>query len=231
MWLPHITGTVCFVKALGASRAAAAAALRPLTIAGSVVGNAALTELEFMAVAFGFANIALLIQRNVWNFPCGLVMVSLYAAIFFETRLYSEAMLQVFFFCVQLFGWWKWTRAIDDEGDLVVEWSSPRTLVLCALCTVALSAMLGETMATWTDAAAPHVDATVAAASVVAQFLLSYRRIENWVYWIAIDVLSIVLYIWRGLNLTAGLYIVMLMMSVFGLVAWQRSRTASAPLL
>lgn len=184
-----------------------------------------------MAVAFGFANIALLIQRSVWNFPCGLVMVSLYGAIFFETRLYSEAMLQVFFFGVQLFGWWKWSRAIDNEGELVVEWSSSRTLILCALCTVALSGLLGETMARWTDAAAPHADATVAAASVVAQLLLSYRRIENWIYWIAIDVLSIVLYVWRGLNLTAGLYIVMLMMSVFGLVAWQRSRVASAPLV
>ena len=190
-----------------------------------------MTELEFVAVAFGFANIALLIRRNVWNFPCGLVMVSLYAAIFFETRLYSEAMLQVFFFGVQLFGWWKWTHAIADDGDLVVEWSPQRTLVLCALCTLGLSLLLGEIMATWTDAVAPHADATVAAASVVAQFLLSYRRIENWVYWIAIDVLSIGLYVWRGLNLTAGLYIVMLMMSVFGLLAWQRSRVASAPLV
>src|ERR1700754_4812209 len=62
-------------------------------------GNAALSELEFVAVAFGFANIAFLIRKSVLNFPCGIVMVSLYAAIFFETRLYSEALLQVFFFC------------------------------------------------------------------------------------------------------------------------------------
>lgn len=186
-------------------------------------------EFEFLAVAFGFANIALLIRKSVWNFPCGIVMVSLYAAIFFETRLYSEAALQVFFFCVQLFGWWKWSRAIAEEGEVMVEWSSPRVLLLCLLGTVVLSAALGTVMATWTDAVAPHADATVAAASVVAQFLLSYRRIENWIYWIAIDCLSIGLYIWRGLNLTAGLYIAMLMMSVFGLFVWLNSRREMAP--
>ncbi len=194
-------------------------------------GNAALTELEFVAVAFGFANIALLIQKNVWNFPCGLVMVSLYATIFFETRLYSEALLQVFFFCVQLFGWWKWYHAIADEGELVVEWSSPRVLVLCLVATVVLALLLGTAMHTWTNAAAPYPDATVAAASVVAQFLLSYRRIENWVYWVAIDCMAIVLYMWRGLNLTAGLYIVMLMMSAFGLISWMRSHRATDPMI
>lgn len=189
-------------------------------------GNAALSELEFVAVAFGFANIALLIRKSVLNFPCGIVMVSLYAAIFFETRLYSEALLQVFFFCVQLFGWWKWQIAIEEEGELVVEWSSPRVMVLCAAATMLLSLALGTVMATYTNAAAPYPDAAVAAASVVAQFLLSYRRIENWIYWIAIDILSISLYVWRGLNLTAGLYIVMLIMSVIGLGAWLSSRRA-----
>jgi nicotinamide mononucleotide transporter len=185
------------------------------------------TELEFVAVAFGLANIGLLIRRSVLNFPAGIVMVSLYAAIFFETRLYSEALLQVFFFCVQVFGWWKWHNALADDGELIVEWSSPRTMILCAAATAVLSLALGTVMATWTNAAAPHVDATIAAASVVAQFLLSYRRIENWIYWIAIDVLSIGLYVWRGLTLTAGLYIVMLIMSVIGLGAWLSSRRSA----
>jgi nicotinamide mononucleotide transporter len=184
-----------------------------------------LSELEFVAVAFGLANIGLLIGKNVLNFPCGMVMVSLYAAIFFETRLYSEALLQVFFFCVQIFGWWKWHNAIADEGELVVEWSSPRVMVLCAVGTAILALALGTAMETWTNAAAPHADATVAAASVVAQFLLSYRRIENWVYWIAIDCLSIGLYVWRGLTLTAGLYVVLLIMSVIGLGAWLTNRS------
>ena len=185
-----------------------------------------MSELEFVAVAFGLANIGLLIRKSVWNFPAGIVMVSLYAGIFFETRLYSEALLQIFFLCVQIFGWRKWLMAIADEGELVVEWSEPRVIIACAALTAVLSLLLGTAMATWTNAAAPFPDATVAAASVVAQFLLSYRRIENWVYWILIDCLSIGLYVWRGLDLTAGLYVVMLIMSIIGLGAWLGSRRA-----
>jgi nicotinamide mononucleotide transporter len=183
-----------------------------------------LSELEFVAVAFGFANIGLLIRKSVWNFPCGIVMVSLYAAIFFETRLYSEALLQLFFLCVQFFGWWKWRNAIAEEGGVLVEWSQSRVMIGSAVTTVVLSVVLGTVMATYTNAAAPYPDATVAGASVVAQFLLSYRRIENWIYWIAIDCLSIALYVWRDLHLTAGLYVVMLFMSIIGLVTWLSSR-------
>jgi nicotinamide mononucleotide transporter len=184
-----------------------------------------LSELEFVAVAFGLANIGLLIRKSVWNFPAGIVMVTLYAGIFFETRLYSEALLQLFFLCVQVFGWWKWTRAIADEGEVMVEWSSPKLIAGCVGATAVLAALLGTVMATYTNAAAPYPDATVTAASIVAQFLLSYRRIENWVYWIAIDCLSIGLYVWRGLTLTAGLYVVLLIMSIIGLGAWLANRS------
>lgn len=183
-----------------------------------------MSNLEFLAVAFGLANIGLLIRRSVWNFPAGIAMVGLYAAIFFETRLYSEALLQGFFFCVQVFGWWKWRSALEDEGELTVEWSSSRVVALSLAAAAVLALVLGTVMATWTNAAAPHVDAAIAGASVVAQFLLSYRRIENWIYWIAIDCVSICLYVWRGLTLTAGLYIVLLIMSVIGLGAWMGSR-------
>jgi len=132
-----------------------------------------LSELEFVAVAFGIANIGLLIRKSVWNFPAGIVMVTLYAGIFFETRLYSEALLQAFFLCVQIFGWWKWTQAIADEGEVLVEWSSPKLIVGCIAATAVLAALLGTVMATYTNAAAPYPDATVTAASIVAQFLLS----------------------------------------------------------
>jgi nicotinamide mononucleotide transporter len=183
-----------------------------------------LSELEFVAVAFGLANIGLLIRKSVWNFPAGIVMVSLYAVIFFQTRLYSESLLQLFFLCVQIFGWWKWATAIAEEGEVRVEWSSPKLIAGCVTATGVIAALLGTVMSNWTNAAAPYPDATVTAASIIAQILLSYRRIENWVYWIAIDCLSIGLYVWRGLTLTAGLYVVMLIMSVIGLGAWLTNR-------
>lgn len=182
-----------------------------------------MTFIEALAVALGLANVALIVRRSVWNFPFGVAMVTLYGWIFFEARLYGEAGLQVFFFVVQFYGWWKWTRAIGRDGDLAVFWSKPAALLAGLAVTVVLAVAMGTALDRWTDAAAPYPDAAVAAASVVAQVLLSVRRIENWVYWIVVDVLSVGLFIYRELYLTAGLYAVFLVLASMGLVAWIRA--------
>ena len=176
--------------------------------------------LEPVAVVFGLANIALLVRRSIWNFPFAIAMVSLYAIIFFEQRLYAEAGLQLFFAAVNIYGWWLWRRAGGAQEPVAVHWLgwSARFgwLIFIVLATLAL----GTLMERLTDAAMPYPDAAIAAASIAAQFLLSFRRIENWLLWIVIDVGAIALYIARDLHLTAGLYAAFLVLSVLGLREW-----------
>lgn len=182
---------------------------------------------ELAAALLTLVNIALIVRKSVWNFPVGIVAVTIYGTVFFEARLYSDALLQVFFVIVQLYGWWKWRLAIADAGELLVEWSRPRVQALSLAIGAALMLALGTAMHTWTNAASPYLDAAVAAGSVVAQLLLSFRRIENWIYWIAVNVLSIGLYISRGLLVSAGLYTLLLGMAVAGLIGWLRSPRAA----
>jgi nicotinamide mononucleotide transporter len=182
---------------------------------------------ELAAALLTLVNIALIVRKSVWNFPVGIVAVVIYGTVFFEARLYSDALLQVFFIVVQLYGWWKWRSAIADAGELLVAWSRPREAALSFAAAVVLMLALGTAMHTWTNAAAPYLDATVAAGSVVAQFLLSFRRIENWIYWIAVNVLSIALYVSRDLMISAGLYTLLLGMAVAGLAGWLRSPRAA----
>lgn len=181
--------------------------------------------LEPLAVALGLANIALLVRRSIWNFPFGIAMVTLYAFIFFESRLYAEAGLQIFFAVVQLYGWMLWARAGGVEEKVAVRWLDWRGRIAWLLFIVVTAAALGASLHRFTDAANPYPDAAISAASIAAQFLLSFRRIENWVLWIAIDVGAIALYIVRDLQLTAGLYAAFLVLSVVGLREWiQASR-------
>jgi nicotinamide mononucleotide transporter len=182
-----------------------------------------MNPLEIIAVALGIANVGLLVRRSIWNYPFGMAMVTLYCVIFWQARLYGEAGLQVFFFVVQGWGWWLWARAGGLAQSVAVEWMGwPARLAALAL--VAASALgIGWAMATFTDAALPYADATIAGASVVAQILLALRRVENWALWIAIDVLSVAVYIDRALYLTAGLYVVFLGLAVAGLVQWARA--------
>jgi nicotinamide mononucleotide transporter len=182
-----------------------------------------MNPLEIIAVALGIANVGLLVRRSIWNYPFGLAMVALYFVIFREARLYGEAALQVFFFVVQGWGWWLWARAGGLARMVSVAWMGWRARI-SALALVAVSSIaIGWAMATYTNAALPFADATIAGASVVAQVLLAMRRVENWALWIAIDVLSIGVYINRELYLTAGLYIVFLVLAIAGYRQWAKA--------
>jgi nicotinamide mononucleotide transporter len=179
-----------------------------------------LNPLEVAAAGLGLANVALLWRRSIWNYPFGMAMVSLYAAIFWQARLYSEAGLQVFFFAINIYGWVLWRRNGGEAGPVEVGWMSARQRLVWAAATVGASLSLGWLMHRFTNAVLPFVDSAIAGASIAAQFLLSFRRVENWVLWIGIDVAAIALYIDRELFLTAGLYALLLVLSVLGLRDW-----------
>lgn len=179
--------------------------------------------LEIIAVALGIANVGLLVRRSIWNYPFGMAMVALYLVIFWQARLYGEAGLQVFFFVVQGWGWWLWARAGGLAQMVTVDWMGWRARAVAIALVAGSSLGIGWAMARFTDAALPYADATIAGASVVAQVLLALRRVENWALWIAIDVLSVGVYVERELYLTAGLYVVFLGLAIAGLVAWARA--------
>lgn len=182
-----------------------------------------MSPLEIVGTLFGFANIVLLIRRSVWNFPAAMVMVSCIAVVLFEAKLYAEAGLQVFFFAVNIYGWWLWARAGGMQHAVQVGWMGWPARIGWIAATAAVSLALGWALSRYTDAAVPMVDSAVAGMSVSAQFLLSFRRIENWIVWIVIDVVSIWLYISRDLDLLAVLYVAFLVLSVLGLREWQKA--------
>lgn len=185
--------------------------------------------IEQCAVALGIINVSLIIRRSVWNFPFGLLMVVLYAKIFFDYRLYSDALLQIYFFVIQIYGWWYWLKGRDQSGLIVVTRLSPTRWPVYALLAVAGIALLGTAMDRLTDADYAYWDATIAILSVIAQFLMSRRILESWLIWITVDVLAIGLFATKGLQPTAALYAVFLMLASAGLLAWVRAYSRGVP--
>ncbi len=182
-----------------------------------------MSPIEIVAVLLGIANILLIIRRSVWNYPFGIAMVTLYFFIFRDAKLYSDAGLQIFFAIVQFFGWWSWGRDKFSSGEIIVEQLSPNSTAFWAVISVAATFVWGYFMAVNTDATHPYWDASVAMLSVVAQLLLTWRYMQNWWWWIAVDLISIPLYLAKGLHLTAALYGLFLTLAIMGLFAWRKA--------
>ncbi|NKB16079.1 MAG: nicotinamide mononucleotide transporter [Sphingomonadales bacterium] len=178
--------------------------------------------LEVAAVVLGLCNIALLIRRSIWNYPFGIAMVLCFFFVFRDARLYSDMLLQLFFAGVQMFGWWSWARSGGLDGPVEVGRLTRSERVIWPVGTVITIGFWGWAVASLTNGAAPWWDAAVAMTSVAAQLLLIGRRIENWIGWIIVNILSIGLYFTRDLYLTAGLYVVFLALSVVGYREWLR---------
>jgi nicotinamide mononucleotide transporter len=186
-----------------------------------------MSELEWVAAGLGVLNVFLVVRRSVWNYPFGLIMVALYFFVFFGARLYSDALLQIFFFIVQLYGWVNWVQARNEAGEVPVAWLGSSARIRWSLGTILASLVWGLGMARYTNAAAPIIDAFIAGTSISAQILMARRMIENWVLWILVDLVAVGLYFSRHLYPTSGLYFLFLLLSVAGLIGWRRALPAT----
>jgi nicotinamide mononucleotide transporter len=199
-----------------------------LTIATFLQAMIGTTPIEMAAVACSLANVLLIIRRSLWNFPFGLVAVVLYGIIFYDYQLYSDAILQVYFFVIQLFAVVWWWRGQQADGEVTVRRLSPAMLGLTIVAAVLIALVVGSLMARLTDAALPFWDAGVLTLSITAQTLLARRYLENWLFWIATDILAIGVFAAKGLAPTAALYAVFLCLAIWGLRDWSRKAAMQA---
>ena len=182
--------------------------------------------LEIAAALLGVTNVALVVRRTTWNYPFGIAMVSLYFFVFWEAKLYSDALLQIFFLIIQAYGWWAWLRADRVDDGVSVSWMSWTKRFTWAVVTTIGILAWSSGMARFTDAAAPFADGTIAGLSIAAQILQSLRRVESWVLWVTVDAIAIGLFAWRGLMVTSGLYLLFLVLSVIGFIEWRKRAKA-----
>lgn len=189
-------------------------------LASFLAGLLGASPIEIIASLSGFLCVYLLIRRNMWCWPVGLVQVSLYLIIFVEVKLYSDAILHAIYIALQLYGWHYWQRNRQQTGTIEVLNSSAQELVLWVGVALISTVALGYIMLRYTDAALPYADAFTTCASLVAQWLLSRRKLINWFFWIAVDVVAINVYLTKNLYPTALLYALFLILATIGLGQW-----------
>jgi nicotinamide mononucleotide transporter len=184
---------------------------------------------EVLAVITGIISVYLSTRENIWSWPTALVNVTLYFVVFFEAKLYADMGLQVVYFVLSLYGWYEWLYGGENRTELHVS-RTPRALgVRLLLIGVACAATLGTLLARFTDAALPYVDSATTSTSLVAQWMMTRKILENWAVWAVVDVVYVGMFLFKRLYLTAGLYTVFLVLAIMGYVQWKRSLLQREP--
>jgi nicotinamide mononucleotide transporter len=182
-----------------------------------------MSPIEIAAALLGLLSVYYTLREHVWCWPTGLVNVVLYVVVFFDAKLYADTLLQVVYIVLQIYGWYEWLHGGPAKTELRISRSSGRSLALLLLLAAGVTLGMGYGFDRYTDAALPYWDSAITALSLVAQWMVAKKRLENWVFWIVVDVLAIGVYFTKQLLPTAALYGVFLVMAVMGLRAWRKA--------
>lgn len=198
-----------------------------------------MSYLEFVGTVLYLSSVILISRKNMWTWPTGIVSVILFAMLFYQIQLYSDALEQLYYLGASIYGWLYWQHSqASPESKTSFRYSSIKTLctwlVVCLVVSIGLFAIMKNIHLLLPDlfpkpAAYPFSDALTTIMSFIAMFLMAQKRIESWLYWIIVDVIGIYIYYMQGVKFIALLYVVLLFIACLGYMKWhgERSRTSN----
>ncbi|WP_428985282.1 nicotinamide riboside transporter PnuC [Shewanella corallii] len=183
----------------------------------------AMTAWEGVAVLLAVAYLLLAMKENIWCWAAAFISTAIYTVLFWKVSLLMESVLNVYYMAMAVYGYWMWTRGAKgaDKGIELVSWSWQRHLILIGITSV-VSLAVGWFMANYTHASFAYLDAATTCFAVMTTFLVARKVVENWLYWVVIDLVSIYLYLHKGLMLTSMLFVLYVGMATAGYFMWRR---------
>ena len=177
---------------------------------------------ELIAVILAILYLLLAVRQNILCWPAGIISSILYFFIMKSAGLYMEAYLQIFYVFMGFYGWSQWKKEPINKDNFVVHTWSKLNHFFALSIILMLSFLSGTLLSSFTDSAVPFLDAFVTWGAVVATYMVAKKLLENWLYWLVIDSISILLFISRDLWLTACLFGVYIVIIVFGFRLWSK---------
>jgi|TARA_B110000977_G_scaffold54553_1_gene74299 nicotinamide mononucleotide transporter len=180
-------------------------------------------NLETLAVALGISYLLLAMCENSLCWYCAFFSTAIYVYIFGDVSLYMESALNVYYMGMAVYGWLQWQKGgANHSGVEIVRWTAKHHII-CILVILIASVISGYLLSVNTDARLPYLDSFTTWASVLTTVMVARKVLENWLYWIVINSVSIYLYIDRDLDQTAAMFTLYLVLSVLGYVAWKKN--------
>lgn len=186
-----------------------------------------MTAWEAVAVILAMAYLLLAMKANVWCWAAAFASTAIYTVLFWQVALLMESVLNGYYMAMALYGYWMWTQGgKQHQGVNVTSWPLVVHLQLITF-TCFISLIVGYFMANYTQASFPYLDAATTCFAVMTTYLVAKKVLENWLYWVVIDLVSIYLYLSKGLMLTSLLFVLYVGLAVAGYFLW-RSAMATA---
>lgn len=180
--------------------------------------------LEWFGVFTGILCVWLAAKNIIYNWPIAIISVIIYIFIFFDSKLYADMGLQVYFLAMNIYGWYYWSKQKNSkEESRPVSAITKQEIVLSVLGVIVFTALIGFILQSQTDASFPFIDSFCTACSVVAQIFLARKVIQNWLIWIFVDMIYVGVYISKDLYATAIMYALYIYIATVGYFEWRKT--------
>ena len=186
-------------------------------------------KLELAGLIFGLLAVWFLIKQNILTWPAGIIYIFISFVIFWRIQLYGDFILHIFFLILNIYGWYYWKNG-NKEDEPKVSSNSLKTNLIIAFFTLigvfVFGVFLQNLPLFFTDltpASLPYWDATTSILSVTGMWLTTRKKIENWYYWLLVDIIASIIYVYKGIYFYSFLYAVYIIMAIWGYLEWKKS--------
>ena len=180
--------------------------------------------LEIIAVIFGFLSVWYSKENKIWVFPTGMISTSIFVYLLFNWGLLGDMMINGYYFAMSIYGWFIWTRRVDPTHYTPISRTDKKEKIRSVLIffgTLLFVFMVYYQQGKWTGWTA-YVDTVTTGIFFVGMWLMAKRKIENWIYWIIGDIISVPLYLYKGLAFTSLQYLVFTIIAIYGYLSWKK---------
>ena len=184
--------------------------------------------LEIIGVVFGFLSVWYAKRNLILVFPTGLISTAIFVYLLLKWELLGDMMINAYYFAMSIYGWYVWTRKSNDSVTPITRttFNEKRVSTLIFIATLVFVYIVYQSADKWTSWTA-YVDTLTTAVFFVGMWLMARRKIENWIFWIFGDVISIPLYFYKGLTFTSFQYLIFTLVAIYGYLAWKKILNSS----
>jgi nicotinamide mononucleotide transporter len=183
-------------------------------------GLAEMTWMEAIAVIFGIGSVFYSIKKNIWVFPTGMISTLIYVFICWKYKLYADMGVNAYYFGMSIYGWFLWSKPSNQKKVLPVTWLNRKEIIIVLLFFMIAYFSMSQILAHWSDSDVPYWDSFTTSSAIVGMWLMAKKKVENWIAWIITDIVSVPLYLYKGLVLTSFQFLFFTLLAIIGLISW-----------